>query len=93
MGDYLHDQNGLIGELEQKRRDLEKRAINDTINGLDRKMRSRIVMFMPREPRKVKSAYYFEKWKTAYLEQRPRAVKILELAREFNEPPPDLADF
>lgn len=76
-----------MDDLEASQRYVELKEIEDTIAGIDRKMRSRIVKHMrlmaPKLFAEVPAKECFERWKAGYRLQKPAAMRILA---DFKEP-------
>jgi len=73
-------------DIEDSQRYIERKEIEDTIAGIDQKMRSRIVKHMrlmaPRVFAKVPAKECFERWKAGYRLQKPAALRILADLKE-----------
>jgi hypothetical protein len=86
MADYRQEQDWLMDDLEASQHFFEQKEIEDTIAGIDRKMRSRIVKHMrlmaPKLFAKVPAKECFERWKAGYRLQKPAAIKILKDVRD-----------
>jgi len=97
MPDYKTEQDWLMGEIEAQQKQIEQRELLETIAGIDRKLRSRIVWVI-RSRHKVLAADLtakacFERWKSAYMAQRTEAIVILDLAKEIWKPYSDIEGF
>jgi hypothetical protein len=89
MSDYKTDQDWLMGELELKQQDLERKEIDETIAGIDSGLRRAIVGFMRmarKELAEVHASECFARWEIGYRAQRPRAIQILDWARQAKDP-------
>ena len=77
-----------MDDLEASQHYAERKEIEDTIAGIDRKMRSRIVKHMrlmaPKLFAKVPPKACFERWKAGYRLQKPAAVKVLKDVQQFD---------
>jgi len=86
MSDYRQEQDWLMRDIEDSQRYIERKEIEDTIAGIDQKMRSRIVKHMrlmaPRVFAKVPAKECFERWKAGYRLQKPAALRILADLKE-----------
>lgn len=80
-----------MGDLEDQQRQYEKEELARTVAlaQADRKLRKKIVWWMRQYKAfaGLREKECFDRWSGSYMEQRPGALKVLEKAREFCEPP------
>ena len=87
MSNYREEQEWFLRDLEEQQHYLENKDIEDTIAGIDRKLRGRIVKYMRTSKvfARVSAKECFERWKAGYRAQKPSALKILKDLREDDD--------
>jgi len=96
MRDYKTDQDWLMEELEIRQKEFDLRELIDTVAAIDPNLRARIVIVMRtyKSFSKLTEAKYFGERKTAYLAQKPEAIRVMENAIHlFDDVPHNVAGF
>jgi hypothetical protein len=87
MSDYKAEQDWLMRQIEEQQQYLDRQELTETVKGIDRKLRSRIVLVMRTHKTlaDLSEKECFDRWQAGYMAQRRGAVEVLEKARTLRE--------
>jgi hypothetical protein len=87
MPDYKTEQDWLMSQIEVQQKQFERQELIEVVEGIDRKLRSKIVRLirLHKGLAKVSAKVCFDRWKAGYMTQKPGAVAVLEQAKLLDD--------